>query len=452
MATEIVMPKLGLSMEEGTVVEWHKNEREQVEKGEAIVTISSDKAEIDVEAPDSGILSIVIPQDGVVPVSEVIGFVGAEGEAVQSSKKDVEQKGHQGPEQTDNQNNISPSARKLAKKEGINLSGIQGTGPGNRIMKEDVLQVMADMEKKKKASRNQPPQNKKIVASPVARKLAKKEGIDLSGVQGTGPKNRITKEDVLRAIADKKEGAPVSKQEPEMVAGENIRKVPVSGIRKVIAERMFQSLQQTAQLTLHTEVDATELVRLRQQIKEDIVQRMDVKLTYNDFIARATVLALENHPDLNAKWEEENIVQYGHVHLGIALSTDRGLMVPVVRNAHNKSLIQLSRDIKSLASAGKKGSLSVDDLTGSTFTITNLGSFGVDEFTPILNVPETGILGVGRLIEKPAIYQGEITVRTLMKLSLTFDHRVIDGVPAAEFLQELTSYIENPYRLISFDH
>jgi pyruvate dehydrogenase E2 component (dihydrolipoamide acetyltransferase) len=392
MAMEIVMPKLGMSMEEGTVVEWLKNEGEQVEKGEPIVTISSEKTEIEVEAPDSGVLSIVVPQDGVVPVSEVIGLVSAEGEDVQARKEET------------------------------------------------------DKAKTQESGKKKPP------VSPAARKLAKKENIDLSSIQGTGPGNRITKEDVLRAIADKKEAAAtVETRHMVKTCAEDIRQVPVSGIRKVIAERMYQSLQESAQLTLHTEVDATELVRLRQQIKEDVAQRFEVNLTYNDFIARATVLTLQNHPPLNAKWEESRIIQFRHIHLGIALSTERGLIVPVVRNAQERSLIQLSQEIKSLTSAGKEGKLSTDDLSGSTFTITNLGSYGVDEFTPILNPPEVGILGVGRIIEKPAVFDSKIAIRSLMKLSLTFDHRVLDGAPAAEFLQDLTSYIENPYRLISFE-
>ncbi|PTX53956.1 pyruvate dehydrogenase E2 component (dihydrolipoamide acetyltransferase) [Melghirimyces profundicolus] len=397
MATDIVMPKLGMSMEEGTVVEWLKNEGERVEQGEPVVTISSEKTEIEVEAPDSGILTIVVPQDGVVPVSEVIGRVSAEGAVVQPRNGETINEKNQHSEKSTTQ---------------------------------------------------------KTPISPAARKLAKKEKIDLSGIQGTGPGNRITKEDVLKAIANKKEAAATLEtyhRQNVKTASEEIREVPVSGIRKVIADRMFQSLQQSAQLTLHTEVDVTELVRVRQQMKEDIAQRFGVNLTYNDFIARATVLALQNHPQLNAKWDENQIIQYGHIHLGIAFSTNRGLMVPVVRNAQEKSLIQLSQGIKSLTSAGKDGSLSMDESKGSTFTITNLGSYGVDEFTPILNPPEVGILGVGRINEKPAIYDGEITIRALMKLSLTFDHRVLDGAPAAEFLQELSSYIENPYRLISFE-
>ncbi len=390
MATDILMPKLGMSMEEGTVVEWLKNEGDKVEKGEPVVTISSEKTEIEVEAPDSGVLTPIIPQDGVVPVSEVIGRVSAEDEKV------------------------PPKERK--------------SDDSQKVMK------------------------KRIPASPAARKLAKKEGIDLSVIQGTGPGNRITKEDVLRALAHSKEAAATTEVSPLPMekSEQEVEKIPVSGIRKVIADRMVQSLQQSAQLTLHTEVDATELVRLRQQIKEEVSHRFDVNLTYNDFIARAAVLTLQTHPHLNAQWDEKQILQHKYVHLGIAVSTDRGLVVPVVRNAQDQSFIQLAQNIQSLASAGREGRLSMDDLQGSTFTVTNLGSFGIDEFTPILNPPEVGILGVGRIIEKPAVHDGEITIRSMMKLSLTFDHRVLDGVPAAAFLQELTTHIEHPYRLISF--
>ncbi|MDA8353351.1 MAG: dihydrolipoamide acetyltransferase family protein [Firmicutes bacterium] len=390
MATDILMPKLGMSMEEGTVVEWLKNEGDKVEKGEPVVTISSEKTEIEVEAPDSGVLTPIVPQDGVVPVSEVIGRVSAEDEKV------------------------PPKERK--------------SDDSQKVMK------------------------KRIPASPAARKLAKKEGIDLSVIQGTGPGNRITKEDVLRALAHSKEAAATTEVSPLPMekSEQEVEKIPVSGIRKVIADRMVQSLQQSAQLTLHTEVDATELVRLRQQIKEEVSHRFDVNLTYNDFIARAAVLTLQTHPHLNAQWDEKQILQHKYVHLGIAVSTDRGLVVPVVRNAQDQSFIQLAQNIQSLASAGREGRLSMDDLQGSTFTVTNLGSFGIDEFTPILNPPEVGILGVGRIIEKPAVHDGEITIRSMMKLSLTFDHRVLDGVPAAAFLQELTTHIEHPYRLISF--
>lgn len=409
MATEILMPKLGMTMEEGTVVEWLKKEGEWVEKDEPIVIISSDKAEIEVESPDSGLLTIVVHEGNVVSVSEVIGLVRAEGEVVESKKETKTQDAKEG-EVVDNN-------------------------------KEFENQHFTKSEKR-------------IRISPSARKLAKKEGIDITKIQGTGPGNRITREDILRAIADRKERESTVESDFEFQnnAREHVREITVTGIRKIIAERMYQSLQQSAQLTLHTEVDATELVQLRRQINKHIFQHLDVDITYNDLIARATILTLKNHPNLNAKWENQKIVQYGPVHLGIALHTERGLLVPVVRNAQGKSLIQLSREIKTLVTKGKEGKLSVDELKGSTFTITNLGSYGIDEFTPILNPPEVGILGIGRLIERPAVYNGEITIRTMMKLSLTFDHRVLDGAPAAEFLRELTSYIENPYRLIFFDN
>lgn len=390
METPVLMPKLGMTMEEGTVVQWLKNDGENVVEGEPIVTISSEKTEYEVEAPDSGILEIIIKEDNTVSVSELLGRIKTE-------------------------NNNEQAQGKLPK------------------------QVMSP---------------KRIFASPSARKLAKQKGLELATIQGTGPNNRITKKDVLQAISkdEKFHHQPDQNQSDGKMEEESINKgvneIPISKVRKIIADKMHRSLQESAQLTLHVEVDATELYKLYDQIKGEVMKHFGVDLSLNDLIAKATILTLKKHPYLNSVWGKNKIIQFEYIHLGIALETEKGLLVPVVRNAQSKNLIQLAKDIKSLVLKSKNEHLDFDDISGSTFTITNLGMFGVDEFTPIINPPEVGILGVGRLKEKPSVYKGQIEIRKIMNLSLTFDHRVIDGAPAAKFLQDLCSMIENPYQLL----
>ncbi|TLS36233.1 dihydrolipoamide acetyltransferase family protein [Pseudalkalibacillus caeni] len=417
MSVQIIMPKLGMSMEEGTVVEWLKKKGDPVKKGETVAVISSEKIEKDIEAPGEGFLiEISAEQDDVVAVGKPIGYIGQQDEKV--SKEDTQKAEPQGQEE------VAAAVEAPVKEE----------------------------EPKTKQFKVNKPR-----LSPAARKLAKAEGVEVESLVGTGPNGRVTRADVERAIQEQKASntsqpakqqaaaPPPPEKKPERKEQKgNSRKV--SGMRKVIAERMYNSLQQTAQLTITMKADVTELMAIQKKAKADL-EGEGVKLTITDFIARATVLALQKHPQMNSTYENEEITTYENVHLGIAVALENGLVVPVITNADTLSTGQISQQIRTISQKAREGKLAQEDMKGSTFTITSLGAFGVDFFTPVLNPPEAGILGIGRAEATPVFVGENVEKRYILPLSLTFDHRVLDGAPASEFLGEVKSYLEKPYRL-----
>ena len=268
------------------------------------------------------------------------------------------------------------------------------------------------------------PAKSAVPVSPAARRLAKEHGIDLAAVQGTGDGDRITEADVQRA-------APVA-------AAPAIQVIPIAGLRKAVAQRMHSSLQTMAQVSLATETDVTDLVRARE------ARRAQLDVSYTDLIIRAVALTLKEHPRLNATATAEEIRLHSEVHIGLAVALDDGLIAPVLRHADRMGVAEIAAEARRLAERARAGALTADDLVGGTFTVTNLGAFEIDAFTPIINPPQVAILGVGRILEKPALHQGAITARSLLTLSLTFDHRVVDGAPAAAFLQALSRRVGVP--------
>lgn len=414
MATAIIMPKMGMGMSEGTVVEWLKNKGDEVKKGESVVVISSDKIEKDIEAPDDGVLiDIEAETDDVIPVGEAIGYVGAAGEAVASKRK----------ESTGN----------------VEEPRAAGTFPA-AAAKPSVM-----------------PGRVKIRVSPAARQLAKGSDIDINQVTGTGPHGRITKADILKAIAvrdeekKKTQRAEIPLQQAETSASPTgnpgLRKKTVSGMRKVIADRMYASLQQTAQLTIQMTADVTDLLVFQKRARAVYPVDDGVRLTITDFIAKATVAALLKHKPLNSTYSENTITIFDSVHLGVAVALEEGLVVPVVRHAENDSLSALSKKIGTLSRKARDKKIETNEMKGSTFSITSLGTYGVEFFTPVLNPPEVGILGVGTISERPVFVGDEIGRRSLLPLSLTFDHRAVDGAPAAAFLSEVKANLEAPLKL-----
>ncbi|MBM4763355.1 dihydrolipoamide acetyltransferase family protein [Bacillus sp. B15-48] len=411
MAVAIEMPKLSLTMSEGTVLHWMKKVGEPVKKGEAIVEVSSDKEVSELEAPEDGVLLVVIASEGdSVACHAVIAYIGQPGEKVAG-----------------NGQNANEQANSTTSNEQVAVSN--------------------------KATVRAPKRGVKI--SPVARRIAQDAGIDYETIVGTGPNGRITKEDVEKGIAESKQVAVAPSEQTavtEVKQADNVspalEKIPVTGMRKVIAQRMHQSLQQSAQLTHHMKADITELLTLKNSTKTFIEKRYNGKLTVTDFIARAVVLALEEHKQVNGALINDEIHVFSHIHLGIAVDVENGLVVPVVQQAQNKSLAELSQTIRELANQAKVKQLNGDDMKGSTFTISNLGSYGIEYFTPILNTPETAILGVGAAQATPVFVGEEVQKRMLLPLSLTFDHRVLDGAPAAEFLMTVKRYLEEPINLL----
>ncbi|MFE4523740.1 dihydrolipoamide acetyltransferase family protein [Cytobacillus firmus] len=408
MSVEVVMPKLGMAMKEGTVSIWNKQVGDQVGKGEPIASVSSEKIEIDVESPAEGtLLEIAVPEGEGVPPGAVICYIGKPGEK------------------------IAPVS-----------ASVQTQEP-----KGDAESPVKETPEKSKPVKNG---GDRVKISPVARKMAEAGGINISEIQGTGPGGRITKEDVQEALKKSREVKAEEKERDKtaLESAEQAQEMKVSGIRKVIAGRMHDSLQQTAQLTMNMKVDVTELIALQKQTAETVQNRYENKLTMTDFIARAVVLSLQQHPQMNSAYVNETIHLFQHVHLGMAVAIDKGLVVPVIRHSEKCSIIELSSSIKTLAKKAREGQLSSDEMQGSTFTISNLGSYGVEHFTPILNPPESGILGVGAVYDIP-VFKGETIVkRSILPLSLTFDHRVLDGAPAAAFLQTVKQFLEEPVTML----
>ncbi|MFJ1133212.1 dihydrolipoamide acetyltransferase family protein, partial [Bacillus thuringiensis] len=394
MAVEVVMPKLGMAMKEGIITNWNIKAGDNVAKGELIASINSEKIETEIEAPADGtVLDIAVSEDEGVPPGTVICYIGKPNEKVE-----MQESTHVVEEKTFN----------------IEVQNVQNQEPnGKEVAKQ------------------------RIKISPVAKKIAKSENLDIKVLVGTGPGGRITKADVLKALEVRGIVPEISEQEESNV-------IPVTGMRKAIANRMHASLQNSAQLTLTMKVDVTDLVALHKEIAKVVQKRYDNKLTITDFVSRAAVLALGEHKEMNSAYIDDAIHQFEHVHLGMAVALEKGLIVPAIRFANNLSLVELSKEIKNVAQKARAGSLSSDDMHGTTFTISNLGSFGIEYFTPVLNTPETGILGIGA-IEHVPVYKGKkLKKGSMLPLSLTFDHRVLDGAPAAAFLRTIKHYLEEP--------
>lgn len=440
MATEIVMPRLGWTMEEGLLVEWLKNDGDSVKVGEIIFTVESDKALNEVEAFESGILRIPPdspPPGTTIPVGGLLAYLVQPGEALPSEKsasassvkieeqpRAVAASGFQAASKSNGLPAISPRARRIANELGVDWTALTGSGRTGRIVERD---VRAALEAQKSA-----PQT--IEISPVARRAAEELGVDLAALGAKMPGKRITREDVERAA------------EFRPVASADEKRIPVSRIRSVIAERMSASAHTTAPVTLTTEVDATELVKLRKQLKGDSSANTRPVPTYNDLLAKLCAVALEDHPMLNARLDGDEIVMANAVHIGFAVDTERGLIVPVIRDVGSKNLRQIAAESAALAESARAGTLKSD--IASTFTITNLGMYEIDAFTPIINLPECAILGVGRIKPKQVVIDADaeiLAIRHMMFLSLTFDHRLLDGAPAARFLQRIKQFIEQPY-------
>ncbi|NMC81047.1 MAG: 2-oxo acid dehydrogenase subunit E2 [Chloroflexi bacterium] len=406
MPYDVIMPKASLTMTEGTLLEWFKQDGAEVKKGERIAQIETDKVVIDIEAPGDGQLAQLAKSGAVLPVAAVMGYVLVPGE----SRADIPAESLPASEPAQ----VSPSIEKAA-----------------------VPQAVAA-----------PEPSKRVSASPLARRVAQELGVDLAQVIPSDPGGKISVEDVRRVA---EEGAQQST--PGSPAGEGAvspvhNTVPLKGIRGLIAERMAQSAHSAAAVTLHTWVDATELVHARSKINENPASLGLEKVSYDSFLVSAVAQALRQHPRLNAQLKGEVIEELGVINVGVAVDNPRGLMTVVVKDADCKPWQQVAKELASLVQDALMGKASLDSLEGGTFTITNLGMMGISHFTPIITPPQCAILGVGALMEWPAVIQGQLSQKQMLPLSLTFDHRIVDGAPAARFLQDVRNWLENPHLLM----
>ena len=445
MAKEIVLPQWGMEMQDGIIVEWLKQEGDPIQEGEPLVAIETEKIQTELESIASGVLAhILVPEGSTVPIRTVLAIVADPGEEVprpSATPAAVSAPASASPasplasiDQVAGQ--VVPAARRLAKQHGLDLPQIQGTGPSGRIL-------VADVERAVQAATTAPSgtavEQVQVQVTPAARRLARQQDIDLAQVQGSGPRGRILIADVEAAI----ESRTAPQAQPALFQD---KMIPITGMRQTIASRMLDSLQTMAQLTLSTEADVTEAMQIREGLAR---QWTDGGLSPLHLVVKAAARALTEHPRMNALQREGAIELVDEINMGIAVALPEGLIVPTLRRADEKSLAEIAREARELADTVRQGRASYEVVTGGTFTITNLGAYDIDAFTPIINPPQVGILGIGRVVEKPAVYHGEIAKRAMMFLSLTFDHRVIDGVPAAAFLRDIKAYLEDPWWMIA---
>ncbi|MEO8354499.1 MAG: dihydrolipoamide acetyltransferase family protein [Chloroflexota bacterium] len=429
MATEVIMPKVDMVMETGTFVEWLKKEGEHVNKGDPLFVIDTDKAAIELESPADGILAGVKARiNDVIPVTEIIAYILAPGEAL--PVKSV-------PQQVVT---ISAPARSKVR------------------AAETVTSVSKTIE----------PRDVRV--TPVARRLAKELQIDLTQLTGRGPRGRIHKADVLAfqtqqppvehpgvltvGVTSVESATPmipaITRVAPQIALPDARRKqvVPVAGARKIIAERMVHSAFTAPHINLSLKVDMTEAIRLRERVLEPLKIQTGQRVSFTAILARAVATVLPHHPYLNASLSDGNIILWEDIHLGIATSVEENLIVPVIREAQNRNLGQLVMAMADLTDRARNRRLTPAEMMGSTFTISNLGMFGIESFTAIINPPESAILAVGRMVDTPVAHEGQIVLRPMMELTASADHRVSDGATVARFLADLKVTLENPYLLI----
>ena len=442
MAQKVIMPKQGLQMTEGTITNWIVKEGGICKADEPLFEMETDKLTITISSEIDGTLLKIIRGEGeVVPITEIIAVIGQPGEDIsailaetssQNSANDnsAEQDSADTAEKTvenipeaptetitrakDERIFITPRAKELAIEKGIDYSIIKGSGEDGLIIEADIKNAKVDS----------------IKATPLAIKDAKSAGIDLHSVSGTGIGGKIRRADIAAAI----ENGTLS-----TIAPMDDEIVPLTGMRKAIAKNMMTSLSESAQASIRVKVDMTNAMELRATYKS-----VDKKISYNDILVKACTLALEEFPVINASMDDKNITYHHYCNIGIAVAIDNGLIVPNIKHAELLRLEEISKVSADLVAKARDGKLKPEEYKGGTFTITNLGSYGVDEFIAVINPPESAILAVGSIVKTPVVVDDEIVVKPIMKLSLTYDHRIVDGGPAAKFLNRVRELIEHP--------
>ncbi|MGQ9488588.1 MAG: dihydrolipoamide acetyltransferase family protein [Armatimonadota bacterium] len=453
MAEFFNLPMLGQTMEEGTITKWLKAEGEYIRRGDIIAEVMTDKANLEVDSTFEGYLRKILVAEGeTVPVNAPIAIVSKTPDedistlltpASATTSQLVEAKGEvKQPEPvrtapfaesaapTEERLFISPRARRLAQEKGVPVQALlgRGSGPQGRVLERDVETVWQEMVSTMPR------------VTPLAEKVAAEAGVDVTAITGTGIGGRVTREDVVRATM------PPTAQ-PTAIPTE-AQVVKLAGLRKLVAENVVKGFFSAPPVTLVTEVDMTDCVALREQLLPEVEKIYNTRLTYTDLIVKATARALREFPIMNSTLRENEIILHPDVNIGVAVAVEEGLVVPVIKSADRKTLGEISRELRELAERAHTGKSTPDDLSGGTFTITNLGAYEVELFNPVLVPGQTGILGVGRIAEKPAIRDGQVVARHLMNLCLTFDHRVVDGAPAARFLQKVKQLLESPLLIL----
>ena len=452
MAQEVLMPKLGLTMTEGTIEEWKYKEGDSVKRGDILFSVATDKLTNDVEAEADGVLlKILLPEGETAPCKAVIAYIGEAGEVIAAGGVSTESTAAQAPASSASAVPAktpavtrdpgapvlaSPAAKKLAKEKGVDLALIAGTGPKGRITLEDVEAYLTAPKANEPAA--------EVKTSPLAAKLAEELGVDVSKIQTDG---RVMKADVLTA-AGVCTADPAAEAAPAISTGDNDEPpVKVNPLRRSIAANMANSWHTSPRVTYTFAVDVTAMKALRAKLK-DSLKEQGIKLTYNHILMKVVAKALMEFPDVNASFADNMLTRHKHVNMGLAVAKGDGLIVPNVKNADSKSLAEIAKETEALIEATRSGNIDMKDMTGGTFTISSLGPYGVRSFSPIINQPELAILGVCDIVDTPVVCNGEIVIRPMMNLCLTADHRVVDGVMASKFMKRVVELLENLYLLL----
>jgi pyruvate dehydrogenase E2 component (dihydrolipoamide acetyltransferase) len=423
MATEVKLPRLGQGMESGTIVSWLKKEGEQVEKGEPLYELDTEKVTQEVEAEASGVLLKIAVQEGEVPVGQTIAVIGEEGEAVPEAEPEAEPEPEGEPE---------PEVDEAAEEEG-------SRAPARDEERERGRKAAVEAEPEPEPAQAQPATaDGRIKASPLARRIAREKGLELAEIHGTGPEGRIVAEDVERALAAPAAAparAPAAAPaEPELV--------PLNSVRKTIARRLTEAWQAPV-FQISMSADMGRAQELRERLVE-LMREGETKPTVSDVLTKACAAALMRHPEVNAHYADETVRRFPTANVGMAVATDRGLLVPVIQGAERLSLAEIAAARADLVARARDAKLQQADLEGGTFTVSNLGMYGIEEFIAVLNPPQVAILAVGVIEDKAVVVDGDLEIKPLMSLTLTCDHRAIDGAVAAEFLGTVRSFLEEP--------
>lgn len=407
---EVIMPKLGLTMESGKIEKWHKKEGNKVKAGEVLFEVMTDKVTIEVESYNSGILRKILRVEGEeVPVTEVVAYIGEEDEEIPKAESELA---------AEDKKKVEVKKAEEAAEKVKEVSGISGEGA-------------------------------KI--SPLAIKTAKEIGIDYKSekIAGSGPGGRIVKEDII-AYSKKKGKARKEEAAPVTTTGITIKSSsPLEGIKKVIAERMSYSKSNIPHIVLNAKADATQLIVLREKFKEKILKKHGIKITYTDFILKSTAVALRENLEVNSTFSDGNYIIYDDVNIGVAVSLEGGLIVPIIFNCDKLKITDIVKKRIELVGKAREGKLSLEEISNGTFTVTNLGMYGIRSFSPIINPPQAAILAVGEIYTEPAIVNGKIKPESFIDLSVSCDHRIIDGMIGAKFLRRIAELIENPAELVN---
>jgi pyruvate dehydrogenase E2 component (dihydrolipoamide acetyltransferase) len=468
MATKVYMEALSPTMEEGRLLTWSKNEGDEVKEGDLLAEVETDKATMELVARGSGVLRKRMLGEGeTANVGTVIAVIAGADEDIESLVGDAAAAA-QGPS-SGSEGAAKPSPEDAGSEEEADVAEAAGALAGSEHTEEHQAErgtpetsaaagatprpdAQGRSEQRSRGDGAAAGEGGRVKASPLARRLAQDEGVALDGIRGSGPGGRIVKRDIEQAVQAgpaRREAAAAAPGAPAAAApsGAEYREVPLTQMRKTIAKRLTQSIGPVPHFFLTVEVDMTQAVSLRKKLNERFADQ-GVKVSPNDLIIKSVAMALKRHPWVNASWTGEAVRLYEAVHIGVAVAVEEGLITPVVRNAHLKGVGEIASEVRELAGRAREKKLKPEEYTGSTFSISNLGMFGITEFTAVINPPEAAILAVGGIEEKVVVEKGEMVVQPRMRVTLSCDHRVIDGATGAQFLQTLKSFLEEPMLMI----